>query len=158
MIRTTITIDEDLTSEVDSYMERSGASNRSEAIRDLLRRGLSSLPIERDEAPCVGIISYTVNQTIAGLSKRIRETRMNRHDEVIFTSSVPINHTNSIDIMVMSSSVQRVNDYAQSLFLERGIKHGVVALTPVQEELQHHSHDDDDEPRAHVHLKVQESF
>ena len=41
MQRITITIDEDLATRLDAHVEAMGASNRSEAIRDLIRRGLS---------------------------------------------------------------------------------------------------------------------
>ncbi len=156
MIRTTITMDEELTKELDAYIERSGAFNRSEAIRDLVRRGLNSVPAETSEQPCVGVISYAVNQTIPGLAKRIRMERLDRHDEIIFTASVPVNHVNSIDIAVMQGPVGKVNEYAQSLFLERGVKHGAIALTPVEAEEESHTHDVDEPP--HVHMKVQESF
>lgn len=156
MIRTTITIDEDLTRRLDAYIEQSGAGNRSEAIRDLVRRGLSSVPVEASDQPCVGVMSYTTNQTIPGLAKRIRLARLELHDQIVFTASVPVNHVNTIDIAVMRGPVGKVNEYAQSLFLERGVKHGVIALTPVAPEEDERHHVEEDHP--HSHMKVQESF
>jgi Predicted transcriptional regulators containing the CopG/Arc/MetJ DNA-binding domain and a metal-binding domain len=158
MIRTTITMDEELTRELDAYIESSGAFNRSEAIRDLVRRGLNSLPVEESNQPCIGVISFTTDQTISGLAKRIRLTRLERHDEFIFTSSIPVNHVNSIDIALMRGPVGRVNEYAQALFLQRGVKHGSIALIPIEPGVQSHSHDDATSGQTHAHIKVQESF
>ena len=157
MIRTTITMDEELTAELDAYIARSGTANRSEAIRDLVRRGLAASPDKREDLPCIGIVSYTIDQTMPGLAKRLRDTRLDRHDELIFTASVPVDHSSTIDLAVMKTTVERVNDFAHALFLERGVRHGVVALTPIEEVVQLHAHDGG-EPHAHVHLRVQESF
>ncbi|HWL59029.1 MAG TPA: nickel-responsive transcriptional regulator NikR [Paracoccus sp. (in: a-proteobacteria)] len=157
MIRTTITMDAGLTSELDAYIERTGASSRSEAIRDLVRRGLNTVPEEHEDSSCVGVISYTIDQTMPGLAKMLRMSRLDRHDELIFSASVPVDHRYTIDFAVMKGTFRQVNDFAQALFLERGIRHGAVALTPVEAALQHHDHGDG-QPRTHVHMHVQESF
>lgn len=157
MIRTTITLDEELTRDLDAFIARSGADNRSEAIRDLIRRGLATVPVQQPDLPCIGILSYAIDQTIPGLSRRIRESRLDRHDELIFAASVPVDHTSTIDLAVMRGTVGRVNAFAQALFLERGVRHGVVALTPIEEQVQHHAHGEG-EPHPHVHLRVQEGF
>ena len=44
MQRVTITIDEELMSALDQYMEAGGHRNRSEAVRDLVRAGLLKRP------------------------------------------------------------------------------------------------------------------
>ena len=157
MIRTTITMDEELTAELDAYIEKSGAFSRSEAIRDLVRRGLNAIPNQETRQPCIGVLSYTIDQTIPGLVKKLRLARLDRHDEFIFTASIPVDHSSTIDLAVMKGAVGRVNEFAQSLFLERGVRHGIVALTPIEEVAGHHSHDGA-EPHAHAHIRVSETF
>jgi CopG family transcriptional regulator, nickel-responsive regulator len=56
---------------------------------------------------------------------------------------------------VMRADVAEVRNYAERLFLERGIRHGALALVPVAE-ADHHKHDHDGE--GHVHLKIQDTF
>ena len=51
MQRTTIAIDDELAAALDAYMDSTGAGSRSEAIRDLVRRGLSARPEAPAEAP-----------------------------------------------------------------------------------------------------------
>lgn len=157
MTRTTITLDEELTDALDRYIARSGASNRSEAIRDLVRRGLNSVPAEEPSASCIAVVSCTVDQAVSGLEKRVRRGRQDRHEQVLFSTTVPIDHSHCFDVTVLRGTVAQINDYSQTLFLERGIKHGATSLTPVEEDIQHHSHGDGS-PKDHVHLKVRESF
>lgn len=158
MIRTTITMDESLAQEIDRYIASAKVGTRSEAIRDLVRRGLNAMPATPASADCIGVISCTVDQSMPELSRRLREARMGRHSEIMFAASVPINHDETIDLAVVRGSADRVGDYARSLFLERGVRHGALALTPTRVEVEHHAHSDDEAPHAHVHIKVQESF
>jgi CopG family nickel-responsive transcriptional regulator len=158
MIRTTITIDESLAQEIDRYVASANVSNRSEAIRDLVRRGLSAMPQTPAGADCIGVISCTVDQSMPELSRRLREARMGRHSEIMFAASVPINHHETIDLAVVRGSADRVGDYARSLFLERGVRHGALALTPTLVEVEHHAHAEGETPHAHVHIKVREGF
>lgn len=157
MIRTTITIDEELAAGIDAYIQRSAVVNRSEAIRDLVRRGLAAGEEKDPGSQCIGVISYTMEQTMPGLAKRVRDLRLSRHDEIAFVASVPVSHQETIDIAVLKGTVERVGDFAAQLFLEKGVRHGGVVLTPVEVEVMHHAHDDG-EPHAHQHLRVQESF
>ena len=157
MTRTTITLDDELTQSLDRYIANSGASNRSEAIRDLVRRGLNALPTQEPNAMCVAVVSCTVDHTIPGLERKLMIRRQERHEQVLFSTSIPIDHDHAFEVAVLRGSVDQINDYAQALFLERGVKHGTTALTPVEEQIQHHAHAKGN-AKEHVHLKVRESF
>ncbi|SFO85527.1 CopG family transcriptional regulator, nickel-responsive regulator [Cohaesibacter marisflavi] len=157
MTRTTITLDAELTEVLDRFIARSGASNRSEAIRDLIRRGLAAMPAEEQTANCIAVVSCTVDHSVVGLEKKLQRGRHDRHGQILYSTSLPIDHDHAFDVTVLRGSVEQVNDYAQALFLERGIKHGAASLTPVDEDVQQHSHAESD-PKEHVHLKVRESF
>ncbi|WP_319412583.1 nickel-responsive transcriptional regulator NikR [uncultured Cohaesibacter sp.] len=157
MTRTTITLDAELTEVLDRFIARSGASNRSEAIRDLIRRGLAAMPAEEPTANCLAVVSCTVDHSVVGLEKKLQRGRHDRHGQVLFSTSLPIDHDHAFDVTILRGAVEQVNDYAQALFMERGIKHGAASLTPVDEDVQQHSHAEDT-PQQHVHFKVRESF
>lgn len=157
MKRTTITLDEDLAEELDRYIASANVANRSEAIRDLVRRGLGAIPAPEADADCIGVISCAVDQSISELSRRIRKSRMGRHDEIMFTASMPVNHSETIDIVIVQGPVARVGDYARALFQERGVRHGALSLTPVEEVDEYHAHGDES-PHSHSHLQIRTSF
>lgn len=156
MQRITITMDDDLVAELDGFIDASGAFNRSEAIRDLVRRGLAARTRDRDAAGCFGILSYAIDHSVRDLARRVPQGRLDRHDETVAALSVPVDHTTTVDVVVMKGTVGTVSDYADGLFLERGILHGALHLVPAEAEPHSHSHDGD--TAAHVHLRVQETF
>lgn len=156
MQRITITIEDDLMAELDAYMESSGAFNRSEAIRDLVRRGLAGRA-KTGDALCYGIISYALDNSVRNLARRVPQTRLDRHDQTVAALSVPVDHSNTVDVVVMHGPLKDVTSYADALFLERGVMHGQVSLIPLAEETTFHSHGPGT-AHAHVHRKVQETF
>ncbi|MFD1883783.1 hypothetical protein [Paracoccus pacificus] len=57
---------------------------------------------------------------------------------------------------VMQGSVGRVDVFAQSLFLEREGRHGVVALALIEQQNVRHAHRST--PRMPPHIRVQKAF
>ena len=156
MQRITITMDDALVAELDAFIGESDAFNRSEAIRDLVRRGLAARGHDHDTAGCFGVLSYTLDHSVRDLGRRVPQGRMDRHDQTVAALSVPVDHSNTVDVVVMHGTVGSIRDYAQALFLERGIRHGALNMVPVASESHSHSHDENAAP--HVHLRVQETF
>ncbi|TVR84722.1 MAG: nickel-responsive transcriptional regulator NikR [Rhodospirillales bacterium] len=159
MQRITITIEPALLQRLDAFMAQSGATNRSEALRDLVRRGLGTDGAVRQnpEAECVGVISYALAPEVRDLGRRVPKSRHERHDKAIVALSVPLDHNAAVEVAVMRGSVGAVSDYANSLFLERGIEHGRLSLIPVKTEIEVHAHGSG-EAQSHSHLRVKDSF
>lgn len=157
MQRTTIAIDDDLAAALDAYIEDTGAGSRSEAIRDLVRRGLSARPELPAEARCFGVVSCVIDQSVRNLAVRVPQGRLDRHDQAIAALSVPLDHTTSVDVTLMRGHVGEVSAYAEALFMERGIMHGALSLIPVAEDTSVHTHSTG-VTHVHRHLKVLSGF
>ncbi|MDF2619819.1 MAG: nikR [Xanthobacteraceae bacterium] len=157
MHRTTIAIDDELAAALDAYMASVGAANRSEAIRDLVRRGLSARIDAPSEALCFGVVSCAIDQSVRNLATRVPQGRLDRHDETIAVLTAPLDHTTSIDLMLMRGRVGEVSAYAEALFTERGVLHGTLSLIPVAEERHSHAHPTG-ASREHRHLRVLSGF
>ncbi|MDJ0933291.1 nickel-responsive transcriptional regulator NikR [Breoghania sp.] len=154
MQRITITIDDGLAAELDAHMTATGVSGRSEAIRDLVRRGLATVRNAPSEAPCYGVVSCAIDQSVRQLATRIPQGRLDRHDQTVAALSVPLDHTTSIDVAVMRGRMADVTAYAEALFLERGVMHGSLGLIPVAEDKTVHTHEHG-HSHEHTHFKVQ---
>jgi CopG family nickel-responsive transcriptional regulator len=157
MQRVTVTIEPELLRQLDAYMSRSGATNRSEALRDLVRQGLADKLPPHEHSECVGVISYALDPTVRDLARRVPQGRHQRHDRSVAAMSVPLDHTAAVEVAVMRGTVGDVSAYANGLFLERGIRHGQLSLIPVRTEVEFHEHGEG-KPHSHTHSRVQESF
>lgn len=155
MQRVTITIDDDLLESLDAFMQRSGAGNRSEALRDLLRRGLT--PEAPENADCVAILSYSMDTSMRELGRKVPISRQQHHDSTVAALSVPVDHKTAVEVTVMRGKAGKVSDYANSLFLERGVRHGRIAMIPVEREMEFHLHGSG-AAHSHSHFRVKDSF
>ncbi|MFD2172583.1 nickel-responsive transcriptional regulator NikR [Rhodobacter lacus] len=160
MQRVTITLTEDLATELDLFMARSGADNRSEAIRDLVRRALLARPDAPPEAPCLAVMSCTVDHGLRNLGARLAQRRLDTHDHTLAALSVPLDHTTSLEIEVTRGTLASVTRTAEAQFLERGVAHGTLALIPVRDDGARHAHDHGHGApgHAHSHTRVQAGF
>jgi len=162
MQRTTIAIDDDLASGLDAHIRAMGATSRSEAARDLVRRGLKARPDGPAEAPCIGAVSCAIdqptrNQSTRNLAARVPQGRLDRHDRTISVLSVPLYHSTSIDVTVMRGSLGEISAYAEARFLERGVMHGTLSLIPVAEDKVHHVRHRG-AGHEHAHLRAKSGF
>lgn len=159
MHRVTITLDDDLVARLDAFMAATGGGNRSEVIRDLVRRGLSLRPEAPGTAACYGILSFAVDQSVRKLSSRVPQSRLDRHDQTVAALSIPLDHTTSLEVTVMKGRVADVSGYSEALFVERGVLHGSLGLIPVADSAQRHVHSHGaGPPHEHSHVTVQSSF
>lgn len=157
MHRTTITLDDELAAELDAYLTTTGAQSRSEAIRDLIRRGLGARGPAPEGANCFGVISYVVDQSVRNLAARLPQGRLDRHDQTVSALSIPVDHSHAIEVTVMRGAARAVSSYAEALFLERGVMHGTLGLIPVTEDHVHHIHNTG-EAHSHSHPRVLAGF
>lgn len=81
MQRVTITLDNDLSEEVDQLVIKNGYQNRSEAIRDFVRLGIQQAKQDAGvKGKCVAALVYVYDHAARDLSKRLVENFHGHHD------------------------------------------------------------------------------
>jgi len=133
MQRLTISLDDDLAVAFDALMQRRGYANRSEAIRDLLRRELGENDLTTGTAnQCVAVLSYVFDHHERQLSTRLTSMQHDHHDLAIATMHAHISHEDCIETVILRGATSLVKDFAQSVIAETGVRHGQVQLIPVE--------------------------
>ncbi|MDD2990841.1 MAG: nickel-responsive transcriptional regulator NikR [Zoogloea sp.] len=81
MERFTISLDEELAQEFDALIATRGYSNRSEAVRDILRAQIEASRLVREDAPhCIANLSYVYNHPERELAERVTHAQHAHHD------------------------------------------------------------------------------
>ena len=78
------------------------------------------------------------------------QSRLDHHDETVASLSVPVDHSSSVDVVVMRGRVADVAAYAEALFLERGVMHGRSGSSPWPTDTTTHVHAWRHHARAHA--------
>jgi CopG family transcriptional regulator, nickel-responsive regulator len=133
MQRVTITIDEELMSALDQYMEAGGHRNRSEAVRDLVRAGLLKTPESDDNArPCVAALVYVYDHETRQLSKRLMNDHHSHADMSIATLHVHMDEATCLEVSLLRGQKSDVEHFADHLIGERGVRYGQLVVVPAE--------------------------
>ena len=151
MDRFTISLDEALASQFDQLIAARGYSNRSEAVRDLIRGAIES---DRQRDPpaghCVANLSYVYNHHERELAERLTGLQHDHHDLTVAAMHTHLDHENCLETVILKGATTEVRQFADALIAERGVRHGKLNVIALEAE-QHHAHDEHGE--SHVHYR-----
>jgi len=154
MQRITITIDDALVTEMDRLIKSRGYQNRSEAVRDLMRAGfVATKSVASPSGECVASLAYVYARSTRDLAKRLANIFQDHHDLAISTMRVTLDHANCMEVAVLRGSTARVENFAESLMAERGVRHGRLCVVPAEIETGRHVHGSG-RAHAHEHIRV----
>ena len=140
MERFTISLDEELANEFDRLIAARGYSNRSEAVRDMLREQLERFREQHDSATyCVANLSYVYNHHERGLAERLTEEQHEHHHLAVATLHAHLDHDNCMESVILKGRTTEVRAFANALIAEPGVRHGVLNLVSAELD-QGHSH------------------
>lgn len=152
MERVTVSLDDDLLAQFDDFIRRKGYTNRSEAVRDVLRDRLQADQLEQDgTGHCVGSLFYVYNHHERELSQRITRIHHDHHDLIRSTMHVHLDHENCLEVSLLEGPTAQVRALADSISSETGVRHGKVNLLPVEMDGGHHHRHEHPHPHHHTH-------
>ncbi len=156
MERFTISLDDQLAHDFDHLIAERGYSNRSEAVRDILRVHLARLRETHDQdGPCVANLSYVYNHHERELSERLANHQHDHHELTIASTHAHLDHENCIETVLLKGPASAVRRFADGLMAERGVHHGQLNLVMAEAGQPHaHQHPTDGKagkPARHRH-------
>jgi CopG family nickel-responsive transcriptional regulator len=141
MERLTISMSDEFASELALFMATNHYDNRSEAVRDLARRGLRQAQLYNGVAgECVATLSYVFNHHTRELAKRLMDTHHAHHELQVATMHVHLDHQSCLELAVLRGDASAVREFSTAVIAERGVTHGQVCFIPVMIETEAHSH------------------
>lgn len=133
MERLTISLDNQLSKQFDDLMHARGYTNRSEAMRDLIREKLESERLkEWNEGHCVATLSYIYDHHESDLAGRITSAQHDHHDLTLSSMHVHMDHDNCLEVVILRGPIQRVASFANLVMATRGVRHGKLHMVPVE--------------------------
>ena len=164
MQRVTITIDRELLSQLDGFMNEKNYDNRSEAIRDMVRDRLEEERLQQEEqqGSCFAALTYVYDHEERELAKRLTQAHHRHHGSTHAALHVHIDEDTCLETVILKGNISEVKNVSTRIIAERGVRHGAVHLVPVEpssgaataiaekHQVQDHKHEHDHEHK-HVH-------
>ena len=130
LVRFSVSVDADLIRDFDALCQERGWSNRSEAIRDAIRRQLIQHEWEAGQEVS-GVITLLYDHHQPGLSERLTEIQHHTLGEVISTTHVHVDARNCLEVIIVRGEARSIEDLAHRLIGLKGVKHGELTGTSI---------------------------
>ncbi len=124
-----VSLDTTLLASFDELCARRSYGNRSEAIRDLLRKALVEDAWERAHTDGAGTLTLVYDHHKSDIAKRLMHIQHDHHDCIITTLHVHLDHDNCLEVLVLKGECDKIRTLAQRLISIRGVKHGAFSFT-----------------------------
>jgi CopG family transcriptional regulator, nickel-responsive regulator len=129
LTRTGIAIDDNLLARFDRFITKQGYTNRSEAVRDLIRDRLVGAAIEAPEAQVVGTITLIYDHHSRLLPDKLMGLQHAHHDVIIATTHAHLDHNTCLEVLVVKGQAKQVQKLADLLIGTKGVQHGRVVMS-----------------------------
>jgi CopG family nickel-responsive transcriptional regulator len=128
LVRFSVSIEEGLIRAFDALCDERGWSNRSEAIRDAIRRQLVVQEWEAGEE-VAGVITLLYDHHRTGLAERLTEIQHHALDVVVSTTHVHVDERNCLEVIIVKGEAKEIERLAHQMIGLRGVKHGELTGT-----------------------------
>jgi len=129
IIRFGVSIEPDLLKKFDKMIKKEGYPNRSEAIRDLVRKNLI---IEKNKDPdtkAIGTLTMIYDHHFGNLTNKLLDLQHDHHNEILSTTHIHVDHHNCLEVLVLKGKTGNIQKLADNIKALKGIKHGELVIT-----------------------------
>ena len=130
-----VSLDEELLEPFDALCAVKGYSNRSEAIRDLIRKALVAEEWQQADGQGAGTLTLVYDHHKNDLARRLTQMQHDEHDIIIATLHVHLDHHNCLEVLILKGEAARVRAMADKLISCKGVKHGTFSGTTTGQDL-----------------------
>jgi CopG family nickel-responsive transcriptional regulator len=130
-----ISLDRKLLSMFDGLIAQQGYQNRSEAIRDLIRRRLAEQELTKPTAKAVAGLFLVYNHHSTRLSQKLTDLQHNHLLQVVSSIHVHLDHENCLEIIILKGRVKDIQQISDKITSLKGIKLSRVNILTTGEKL-----------------------
>jgi CopG family nickel-responsive transcriptional regulator len=118
-----VSIEGRLLEQFDSYIAVNNYGNRSEAIRDLIRKELVEEEWAKTNEEVAGAIVIVYDHHKREVVDKLLDIQHDFHEFIISSQHIHLDHDNCLEIIVVRGRMTQVNDLAAKLKSIKGVKH-----------------------------------
>lgn len=118
-----------LLGKLDRFIKKRGYSNRSEAIRDLVREKFIQEEWEVKNKEIVGTVTLIYNHEAHEIMDKMTDLQHSHHNNIVCTTHIHLDQHNCLEVLVVKGKSQKVREIADRLISTKGVKHGKLVMT-----------------------------
>lgn len=128
-----VSMDKKLLTEFDQLIANKGYSNRSEAVRDLVRDALLAEDWKDLEQYVAGSILLFYDHGHKGLLEQMTEIQHDYHHEILATTHFHLDKHSCLELIIVKGKAGTLQTLSDQLVSMKGVQYGKFTVAPVNE-------------------------
>ena len=134
LVRFGVSIEKPLLERFDALIRNRQYTNRSEALRDLIRRELVRKEW-REGGEVAGAITLIYDHHTRDLMAKVTDTQHDFQKVIISTQHIHLDHRNCLEIIAARGKADDVQRLADALTSIKGVRHGTLSMSSTGREI-----------------------
>ena len=127
-----VSLEPDLLAAFDVLIADKGYKNRSEALRDLIRRELDTEQLADPKTKAVGVVLMVFDHHVTNLTEKLLDLQHSHLLHTISSMHVHLDHHHCLEIIVLQGRVSEIKRVGEQMISLKGVKLGRVNLVSGQ--------------------------
>jgi CopG family nickel-responsive transcriptional regulator len=128
LLRFGVSVEKGLLDKFDQLIKDRSYTNRSEAIRDLIRQELVKDEWEENQE-VAGAITFIYDHHTRDLLHTLAHIQHDYHDTIISSQHIHLDHDNCLEILAVKGKATEVIALSYALRSVKGVRHGELSMT-----------------------------
>ncbi len=135
IIRFGVSLTDNLLKKFDRLIGRKGYTNRSEAIRDLIRDSLVQEEWNAGSEETLGTITLVYNHHTRVLADVLTHLQHRYYQSILSTTHIHLDEHNCLEVLIVRGKGEEIKKISDRLIGTKGVKHGKLSLTTTGKDL-----------------------
>ena len=133
--RVGVSLERELLAVFDKLIAEDGYTNRSEAVRDLIRERLSRKQLSNPSAHAVAGVFLIYDHHETKLPQKLVDIQHNHLLEVIASTHVHLDHNNCLEVIILKGKVKEIENLGSNIASLKGVKLSRINIMTTEEQL-----------------------
>ncbi|WP_028551074.1 nickel-responsive transcriptional regulator NikR [Paenibacillus sp. UNC451MF] len=151
LVRFGISMPQSLIEQFDALLAEQGYDNRSEAIRDLVRKALLAPSQIHPDQMAAGTIVMVYDHHVSDLPIVLTELQHEYHHEINSTMHIHLNHQQCLEVIVVRGIVSKLRELQQRIQVLKGVFYAELSVTHMDNQEKNGSHHGHGHSHSHSH-------
>ncbi len=131
VVRVGVSFDPELLKSFDGLIKKKGYQNRSEAIRDLVRKDIAESEIRKGKGVAVGTLTYIYDHDYSDLLHKLLHLQHHHNDQstILASTHIHMDEKNCLEVMVIRGPFNQVQKLADEIRALKGVLFGELVVT-----------------------------
>jgi len=129
VVRAGVAFEPELLERFDALIREKGYTNRSEAVRDLVRKSIIESQVKDDDSEAIGTLSILYDHDVGDAMHKLMHIQHHHRAGILTTVHIHVDESSCLEVLIVkgrSADIRKLADHIKAI---KGVKHGELVIT-----------------------------